>query len=158
MAKTKTFFVCPNSPTLYTVGQIGIDDENTDAATTAYTATIETERQYPAGRDALIHFRRVAIRVNRNAAAKLTLKIFVDEVQTQIYTGSTLGNQTIVFDLTETGEREDVLEADLSAVGASIRCLITILSTDIDGYFLLEPIEAHGRVLKSARARTAEAT
>ncbi|KKL11886.1 hypothetical protein LCGC14_2541290 [marine sediment metagenome] len=158
MATTQLLIGAADGPTLYRIGQIGLDTGNKDAGTDVYTAILETERQYPAGRDALIHFRRVIVRLARNAVATITMKVFVDEVQTQYYLSGVLTDQAIVFVLTGGGEREDVIEADINAVGTSIRVLLEIDSDDLGGILLIEPIEAHGRVVRPAKSRAAQVT
>jgi hypothetical protein len=157
MATTRVYLGAGDSAKIYRIGQVGFDTGNQDSGAQDYTIKIETERQYPAGRDALVYWRRVAIRINRTAPADVTVKVYVDEVQTQTYTAAGVAqDQTIVFNLTGGGEREDVLEADINAVGSSIRIYIEVTSSDIDGILLFEPIEAHGLVIRPAKSRSAE--
>lgn len=158
MSTTKLFLGAADSPTLYRVGQIGLDTGNQDSGASTYTTILETERQYPAGRDGLIHFRRVIVRLFRTAAVDILMRVYVDEVQTQYYLASVATDQEINFSLTGGGEREDIIEADINAVGGSIRVYLEIDSVDIDGLVLIEPIEAHGRAIRPARSRAAEVT
>ncbi len=158
MATTKLFIGAADSPTLYRIGQVGIDTGNTDSGAAIYKAILETERQYPAGRDAVVHWRRVAVRLWRSGAVDLLMKVFIDEVQTQYFLAGVATDQEIAFSLTGGGEREDVIEADINAVGASIRVLLEIDSDDVAAVVLIEPIEAHGRPLRQAKSRAAEVT
>ena len=86
------------------------------------------------------------------------MKLFIDEVQTQYFLAGVATDQEISFSLTGGGEREDIIEADINAVGASIRVLLEIDSDDVAGVVLIEPIEAHGRPLRQAKSRAAEVT
>lgn len=159
MAKAKTYVCEAAGPKVYFLGQIGIDPGNQDAGASAYTGTLKTERIYPAGRQGLCHFRRVAVRLLRQAPVGLTITAYVDEAQTQTYdSSSNLVDQSVTFSLTGGGEQEDVVEMDINAVGAQIQVKITVDSDDIDGFCLIEPIEAHLRVVRQAQSRTASAT
>lgn len=158
MATTKLFIGAADGPTLYRIGQVGIDTGNQDSGATTYTTILETERQYPAGRDALIHWRRVAVRLWRTGAVDILMRVYVDEVQTQYFSAGVPTNQEINFSLTGGGEREDIIEADINAVGGSIRVYLEIDSVDVESVLLIEPIEAHGRALRPARSRGAEVT
>jgi len=157
MANTRLFLGAADTNILYRVGQVGIDTGNQDSGAATYVVSISTERQYPAGRNALINWRRVAVRLLRTAPVDITMRVYVDEIQTQVYDASSnLVNQTIVFNQTGGGECEEVVEADIQAVGTSIRIELDINSNDIDGILLLEPFEAHGRTIRPAKSRAAE--
>ena len=157
MANTRLFLGSTDSANLFRIGQVGIDTGNQDSAADPYTIAISTERQYPAGRNSLVNWRRVAVRLLRTAPVDITIRVYVDEVQTQTFdTSGDPVDQEIEFNLTGGGECEEVIEADIQANGTSIRIELDILSTDIDGLLLLEPFEAHGRPIRESLSRTAE--
>lgn len=157
--KPKVYLGEAGGSNIYYQGQLNIDGGNQDAGSTTYTATLKTERVYPAGRDALLHFRRVAIRLLRNGSVSFNVKIYVDEEQSQYYDSSdTLVDQVVTFDFTGGGEREDVAEVDMNAVGSQIQVEIIVTSTDLDGPLFIEPIEVHYRTVRPAKSRSAEVT
>ena len=167
---------------IFKVGRIGFDTGNPstgwkDAQDTAqvggfaYTGTIRTEDQSPLGEGGDVLFRRILVRVRRTGGWKLTMKVFVDGVQTQRYDNTVepavLVDQTIAFnsaDFTEPpvgeAEVENILEAAVNVEGTFVSLEIKVTSTDqVGGYLLIESAEAHYFELAPARADVAvEAT
>jgi hypothetical protein len=151
---------------IYRIGRIGLDSGTKDAQDTAgaggfaYTATIRTDPQSPLGEGGLARFRRIVLRVLRQGNFTATLKVYVDDVQTQRWDNtvspSVKVDQTVQFVFTDSAELEEtILEAAIDAVGTHIALELTAVSTDLSGgLFLLEGGEVHA--LDLARARTDE--
>ena len=151
---------------IYQVGRIGYDTNpsGTDTGDKAYTANLETERMSPAGEDALIRIRRVVLRALASKTWTVTMRVYVDDVQTQIWdndeTSATFGtqiDQEIVVSseaMADASEGEVIIEADVDATGTFLQVHIDILSSDITGYFLPESIETHLQVLRESKSRS----
>jgi len=146
-------------PRVYKVGRVGLDTGSQDTGG-VYTATLRTERVSPAGEGGLCYFRRVAIRVWRTGGFTITLKAFVDGVQTRVYSGGVLVDQVAVITKAAptTSPIEDVVEMSLAAQGTSIEVEMAVDSDDVTGVFLPELVELHYIPLRKAKGRGAEAT
>ena len=158
-----------NGPRIYQIGRIGYDTNpsGTDTGDKAYTANLETERMSPGGEDALIRIRRVVLRALALKTWKITMRVYVDDVQTQIWdndeTSATFGtqiDQEIIVEsgpISETSEGEVIIEGDVDATGTYVQVHIDILSSDITGYFLPESMEVHLQPIRESKSRaTAE--
>lgn len=156
MPNTKVFIGDDAGPKVYKVGSIGVDTGSQDAAGDIYTATLKTERFSPAGEGGLNYFRRVSIRLLKSGSATIVGKVFVDDTQTQIYSGSTLTDQSVQFDLSSSALKEEVIEMDIKAVGTFIQAQLEIDSDDIGGLLLVESIAVHYIPVRSAKTRSAE--
>lgn len=144
-------------PYVYRIGRVGLDTGSQDTGG-VFTGTLRTDKFSPAGENSLTHFRRVSVRIWHTSFYSFTMTVYVDGVQTQVYSGSTLTNQSVFFTrgAPTTSPAESVEEADINAHGTSIEVEITVDSDDISGIFLPESIEVHGRVIRPALSRGAE--
>lgn len=144
---------------VYRIGRVGLDSGTQDAGG-VFTSTLRTDKFSPAGENGLVLFRRVSVRIWHTGTYTFTMKIYVDGVQTQIYSGSTQIDQTITIVRAApiSSPAEQVEEADISAVGTYVEVEIAIDSDDLTGVFLPESIELHGHVIRQTKSRTAETT
>ena len=144
---------------IYRVGRVGYDSGDQDTGG-AYTGTLKSEKQSPLGPQGLCHFRRIGIRIRHTGAFTMTLTVYVDGQQTQIYdSSSVLVDQTISFtEAAPTGENptEVLLEGDISARGTYIQLKLTVTSTDVVGVFLPESFDVFYRPLREAKVGAAE--
>jgi len=142
---------------IYRIGRVGLDTGSSDTGG-AYTATLKTDKFSPAGEDGLALFRRVALRSLHTGQYTVTMKVFVDGVQTQVYSGGVLVNQTVVFvrAAPTISPAESVEEADIVGQGTHIEVELSVLSTDVTGSFLPETLEVHFHPLRPAKSRAAE--
>lgn len=156
---------------LFRVGQVGINTGNTDPDGSLNTAFLTTERQYPAGRDALVNFRRVVLRFKHNAAFIMSSLVYVDEQNTEIFINGTPGTQVHSISTPislpspsiqqgDTDMPESTVSLDFAASGSSIQVFVGFVldhfqGADPEGIVMLESIEAHGRVIRPSRSRAA---
>jgi len=167
MANTLVYLGEIGTGKIYRVGKVGFDSGATasyDPNSTAFTGTLKTERMSPAGENALVRFRRVALRVLQSGGWTVKFTIWVDDKQTQTYDNDTAGSpkvdQTITISnpSTDTGAlKEALIEADIDAVGTYIQVQIELVSSDITGVFMPESIETQVQVMRETVSRaTAE--
>src|SRR3990167_10458305 len=81
---------------VYAVGRIGFDQGAQDVGG-VYTGLLRSDPLSPDGEGAYTHFRRVQIRVRHTGSFVCAVRLYVDGVQTEVYTGSTLGDQEVTF-------------------------------------------------------------
>lgn len=157
---TPVFAAEGNGSRIYQVGRVGLDTGSQDTGG-VYTGTLRTERINPMGETALLMFRRAVVRVWRTGGYTVTMKIYVDGVQTQVYDGSgNKVNQTITFTapapaITPT---ESFLEASISATGTYVELELDVASNNVTGIFLPSELEIHFAPLRRARERAAQAS
>ena len=156
MPQTAVYTGDANGPKVYRVGRIGFDSGNQDISANAYEAQMKTERFTPLGEGGLMHFRRVVIRILRNADWQMTVTVFVDEDQTQVYDDSVSTSpqtdQSVVISGTASGFGEENVEISIDDVGTSIQVQVDITSTDINGVLLFESMYVHGRPIKASES------
>lgn len=160
MAQTAVYVGANDGGKLYRVGQVGSDSGSAvgkDSGSQAFTATLKTERVSPAGENGLAHFRRVGLRMLRSGPAKITMRVYVDDEQTKIFDNTKSESpetvQEIVFDKNSIPLGEDIIEADINAVGTYIQVELEITSSDILGTFLAETLLTHYRPIRTAAQR-----
>jgi hypothetical protein len=146
-------------PRVYAAGRVGLDTGPDDVGG-AYTALLKTERLSPAGEGGLVHFRRVLLRVLHTGTFTVTLRAYVDEVQTQVYVGSTLTDQEFTYTQTAplVSPDESLIEVDIDAHGTFIQVELEVQSDEITGVFLPESLSIGARVLRPGRQREASTT
>jgi hypothetical protein len=145
---------------IYVAGRVGLDTGPDDVGG-PYTALMRTERFSPAGENALLHFRRVALRVWHTGSFAGTMRVYVDETQTQYYTSAgVLTDQELAFsaDAPTLTPDETIVEMDINAQGTYIQVELEIESDAITGVFLPETIFVGARVLRPGRQRNASTT
>lgn len=120
---------------IYRAGRIGFDTNFQDIGSVNYTCRLKSEPQTPEGEAAEVRYRGIGLRLLRQGAFKLTMKVFVDGNQTLLKDGSL---QSIFFDLPSTGSREDVLEAAIRADGTDVAVELLVTSNDITSFLLVE--------------------
>ena len=140
---------------IFRVGRIGFDGGPQDLDATTYTGTLRTERIAPAGNGSLVNFRRVAIHILSSGTYTFTAKVWVDDEQTTLGTGSV---QNISISGGSGSLSESTEEIEIEAEGSHIRVEITANSNQITGIFLIEQITARGRVIRGSSGRTGETT
>lgn len=151
------FVVEATGARLYKMGRVGFDSGSADPGGN-FTATMRTEKISPAGELGYCQFRRIGFRVFRTGSFTITVKVFVDGVQTQIYDASSVKvNQTIVIAKAapSISPEETEVEADISANGTYIEVELTVTSNNVSGLFLPEELEVHYRPIRQARATVA---
>lgn len=148
-----------NGSRIYRVGRVGYDSGDQDTGG-SYVGTLKSENQSPLGEQGLCHFRRISMRIRHTGAFTMTLTVYVDGQQTQIYdSNSVLVDQTISFTQgvpTGVSPAEALLEADISAKGTYIQVRIQVTSTNVTGIFLPESFDVSYRPLREAKTATAE--
>lgn len=140
---------------IFRIGRLGFDQGTKDLGSHVYTGTFRSERVAPAGVGALINFRRVAIHLLSSGTYIFTVNIWVDDGRTELGTGVT---QSVVVTGGSGALSETTEEIKISAEGSHIRVEILVDSDDITGVFLIESIQARGRVLRESMTRTGVAT
>lgn len=164
MANTIVFLGEQGTGKIFKIGKVGFDSGSVatfDPNSTPFTGTLKTERMSPAGEDALVRFRRVALRAFKTGGWTAKFTIWVDDVQTQVYDNTTLTSVKVDQVITITApsddqgeEKEVLLEADIDAVGTFIQVQIELISSDITGIFLPESIETHVQVMRETVSRS----
>jgi hypothetical protein len=144
---------------LYAIGRVGLDTGTADDGG-VYTGLLRTERISPAGEGGLVHFRRVLLRVWHSGAFAGTLRAYVDETQTQVYSGPVLVDQAYAFSHAAplASPDETLVEMDVNAVGTFIEVELEVDSDAITGVFLPEVIAVGCRILRPGRQRDAGTT
>lgn len=152
------FIAAKNDHKLYRIGRVGYDSGDQDPGG-AYVATLKSERISPAGDHGYVHFRRIGLRVLHSGTFTITMRVYVDDVQTTIYNASsTAVAQEIVFTKTapSSATAEALLEADISAKGTFVQVELEITSTNVSGVFLPEEVELHARAIRGVIEHAAE--
>ena len=139
---------------IFKIGRLGFDQGTSDLGSHVYTGTYRTERIAPLGPGGLINFRRVAIHLLSSGTYIFTVKVWVDDVRTQLADGT---DQLATINAGAGGLTETTEEIEISAEGSHIRIEIQLDSDDLGGLFLIESIEARGRVVRESSTRTGEA-
>lgn len=145
---------------IYKLGRVGYDTGTQDAGG-AYTGTLRTEKISPAGEAALCYFRRVALRLWRTGAYTVTVRVYINGAQTQIYdSAGVASDQEIVFsDIAPTAHDEPILEVSLVGQGTYIEVEIEVNSDDVTGVLLFESVEVHYLPIRATKSRSnAEST
>lgn len=146
-----------DSNTVFKVGRVGY--EQGDDPGGAYTGRLLSGRISPLGPTGYVKFRRVAIRIRHTSSFTMTLQMYVDGTQTQIYdSSSALVDQTVVFVQAAPARSptETILQCDLTGDGTYIEAEILVDSDDVQGVFLPELVEVHYQPLRKARQGDAE--
>lgn len=139
---------------VFRVGRIGFDQGSTDLGANVYTGVYRTERFAPAGVGALVNFRRIAIHLLSSGTYEFTVKVWVDNVRTQVD-----GEDQLVTISGGVGALQEITEEiEIEAEGSHIQVEITLDSDDVDGIFLIEGIRARGRILRRSSGRVSEAS
>lgn len=150
-------FIIGDDPRIYKFGRVGFDSGLADAGGN-FTATMRTEKISPAGELGLCHFRRVGFRIFRTGSFTVTVKVYVDGVQTKIFDAASAAiDQVIVITKAAPAisPEETLVEADINAKGSYIEVDLTVNSNDVGGVFLPEELEIHYRALRQARQTVA---
>lgn len=141
-------------PRVFRIGRLGFDTGTSDPDSNVFTGSLKTERMHPAGVGGLVNFRRVDIHILSSGTYTFTVKVWVDDERTQLGDGST---QTITVSGGSGSLSESTEEIEISAVGESIQVEVTVDSDDVAGIFLIEGINARGRVIRQTGSRSGEA-
>ena len=151
-----------NGSRIYKVGRVGYETGIQDDGG-VYTGTLRSSKISPQGEAGWCKFRRVVLRIRHTSSFVMTVKAFVDGVQTTVYdqtdmTGGTVEDQVVVF--TQDGPpappAETILQMDISAKGTYIEIELTCDSDEVFGTFLPESVEVHYYPIE--RVRKGEAT
>lgn len=151
------FIVEANGARIYKFGRVGFDSGSADPGGN-FTATMRSEKISPAGELGLCHFRRIGFRIFRTGSFTITVKVFVDGVQTKIYDASSNKvDQTIVITKSapNISPEEAEVEADVDASGTYIEVELTVTSNNIAGLFLPEELNIHFRPIRQSRETVA---
>jgi hypothetical protein len=150
-------FLIANEARVYKMGRVGFDSGASDPGAN-YTATMRTEKISPDGELGYCQFRQIGFRIYRTGSFTLTVKVYVDGVQTQIYdASSTRVNQVIVITKPAPvlSPEETLIEADIDGKGSYVEVELTVASNNVTGVFLPEELEVHYRPLRQARETVA---
>lgn len=148
---------------IYKIGRVGLDSNvpNQDTGG-AFTGVLKTERISPLGLNALLMFRRVACRIWLTSGYKVTMTMYVNGVQTNVYVNGVLTPQQVVFGPVAAPANPPIevwIESSLQAPGTYIEVQLSVLSTDITGgIFLPAEMEVHFFPLRTARERAAQSS
>jgi len=148
---------------VYAVGRVGFDVGSQDVGG-VFTGLLRSDPLSPDGEGAYTHFRRVQLRIRHTGSFVCTVRLYVDGVQTQVYTGSTLGDQAVTFTQAAPvfypsgSEAETILEVDLDAYGTFIVVELDVDSDDITGVFLVESIWVGRQTIRAGKQLAASAT
>jgi len=145
---------------VFAVGRTGLDSGTQDVGG-VYTGLFQTDPLSPDGEGGLSHFRRVLVRVRHTGAFVCKVRLYVDGVQTQVYSAGALVDQEVTFTQAaptfypEDAEAETLLEVDCDAQGTFIVVELEVDSDDITGVFLPESVWVGRRTIKAGRQRGA---
>lgn len=145
-------FIIGADPRLYKFGRVGFDSGSSDPGG-AFTATMRTEKISPAGEHGFCHFRRIGFRIFRTGGFTMTVRVYVDGVQTKVYdANSTKVDQviSIVKTAPSISPEETTVEGDIDAKGTYIEVELTVTSNNIVGLYLPEELNVHYRPLKQS--------
>lgn len=154
MAQSSLFAGERSGARIFKIGRIGFDQGTADLGSNVYTGTFKSERVAPAGPGGLVNFRRVAVHLLSSGTYEITVKVWVDDVRTELGDGS---EQTAVISGGLGALSEITEEVEIEAEGSHIQVEVTVDSDDVTGIFLIEGIAARGRVIRQGSARTGEA-
>src|SRR5687767_9427184 len=115
-------FIIGTDPRVYKFGRVGFDSGSSDPGG-AFTATLRTEKISPAGEHGKCHFRRIAFRIFRTSNFTMSVKVYVDGVQTKVYDASSAKVDqviSIVKDAPTISPEETMVEGDINAQGTYI--------------------------------------
>lgn len=151
-------FIIGTDPRVYKFGRVGFDSGQSDPGG-AFTATMRTEKISPAGENGKCHFRRVAFRIFRTGSFTISVKVYVDGVQTKVYDSSS-NKVDQVISITKSAPsispEELLVEGDIDARGTYIEVELTVTSSNIAGLFLPEELNVHFRPMRQAKQEGAE--
>ena len=136
---------------IFQIGRLGFDQGPSDLGANVYTGIFRSERIAPAGVGALINFRRLAIHLMVSGSYTFTVKVWIDNGQTELGTGAL---QSVVVTGTAGGLSEVTEEIEIQGIGSHLQMEITMDSDDITGIFLIESIRARGRIIRESASRT----
>lgn len=142
---------------VYQFGRVGFDSGTADPGGN-FTATMRTEKISPAGDFGLCQFRRIGFRIFRTGSFTMTVKVYVDGVQTKVYDASSNKiDQVIVISQAapSTSPEKTLVEADIDARGTYIEVELTVTSNNIVGLYLPEELDVHFRPLQQSSVRIA---
>jgi hypothetical protein len=145
---------------VYKVGRVGLESGNQDTGG-PYTATLKTERISPLGLNALLMFRRVACRIWLTGGYTVTMTVYVDGKQTQIYSATgVLMPQAITFAAgpPTTAPIETWIEASIRAPGTYVEVQLVIQSNSLTGIFLPAEMEVNFYPIRTAKERKAQSS
>lgn len=154
MAESSLFVGERSGARIFRVGRIGFDSPGDDLGSHTYTGTFRTERIFPVGPGGLVNFRRVAIHILASGTYTFTVKVWVDGARTQLADGST---QTVTVTGGEGALNEITEEVEIEAEGSHIQVEVTVDSDATSGLFLIEGIDARGRVIRRSETRSGDA-
>lgn len=138
---------------IFRLNRVGYDTAGADLGSHVYTGTFTTERITPAGPGSLVLFRGVCVNLYSSGTYSITVKVYVDDVQTKLGDGT---NQTIVLASAVAREGKYSPEAAIEAYGSTIRVEVTVLSSAVTAPFAIESITASGRVIRGSKSRSGE--
>lgn len=145
---------------VYRLGVIGTDTGTADPSSGVYQGRIMTERVSPMGEGGLALFRRAIIRVLKSGVFTATFKVYIDDVQTQIFDAtsdqSVLIPQVVVVTSTASALKEEIITIDLSQQGTYFQLECTVDSDDLSGVFLIESITAEMYPIRETISRGGE--
>jgi len=148
---------------VYKIGRVGFDAGTEDAGG-AYSGKIQSDPLSPDGEGGWTHFRRVQIRVRHTGSFTCTVTLYVDGVQTQIWSSGAQVDQSVtfvqaapVFYPTDS-EAETILEVDCDACGTFIVVELEVDSDDITGVFLVESVRIGRHTIRPGKQLGASAT
>jgi len=139
---------------IFRIGRIGFDQGPMDLGASVYTGTFRTERIAPAGPGALVNFRRVAIHLLSSGSYTFTVKVWIDGDRSKMGDNTT---QTVIISGGSGALGETTEEVEIEGAGSHIQVEIVVDSDDVTGLFLVERIDARGRVLRQSSTRSGEA-
>ncbi len=159
---------------IYAVGRVGYDSTGDDEGGT-FSALLRTERFSPAGEGGLVVFRRVQARIWHTGAFSGVMKVYIDGVQTQVFSGGSLVNQSMAFSesaptmVGADGGAETIIEMDVGVLpdsngkskgsgGTYIEVEMLVDSDNVTGVFLPELFRVGHRVIRPGLQRDASST
>lgn len=145
---------------VYQFGRVGFDSGTADPGGN-FTATMRTEQIAPAGESGLCQFRRVGFRIFRTGSFTMTIKVYVDGVQTKVYdANSVLVDQVITIskEAPSNSPETTLVEADIDGRGTYVEVELTVTSNNIVGLYLPEELDIHYRPLQQSSLRIAKET
>lgn len=159
-----TCFVAENGGhRVYKIGRVGFDVGTADAGG-AYTGRVRSDPTAPDGEGGWTHFRRVQAKIRHTGAFVCTITLYVDGVQTQVWSAGVQADQSVTFTQAAptwypSGEEaETILEVDCDAYGSEIVVDVTADSDDITGVFLVEGIRVGRHTVRPGKQLEASAT
>ena len=145
---------------IFTVGRVGYETGTQDTGG-VYIGTIRSGKISPLGPTGYCKFRRLALRIRHNSSFTVTVRAYVDDVQTKVWdANSEQADQEVVFTQAAPTDTpaETVLQLDLTAAGISIEFELLLNSDEVQGMFLPESVEVHFYPVRKARRAAGQAT